>query len=145
MGASLEIVYQYRRLLAKCESSAGLTLEEIERLSSFEDLLYAPTNVELDAHLRGKKFVDPVVVESLGRSGALCTGCPFLDEGQSIELRIKLGDSSYRFAARVQWARECDDDTYEAGLSFEGAPVLVRNRRELPAFELSTFAAQNAA
>ncbi len=140
MGA-LEMLYQYRRLLAKCESSAGLTLEEIEGFSTLEDILHIPRAVELSARLRSKKFVDPIVVEAVGRAGAVCVGCPYLEEGQTLELRIKSDDHSYRFAVRVAWAREAEDDSYDAGLVFEGAPVLVRNTREFPQLELDRLAA----
>lgn len=144
MSLSLEIVYQYRQLVAKCESSAGLTLEEIEQLSSLEDVLPGTTPVGLDAHLRTKKFIDPITVEAISRHGALVVACPYLEEGQVLELRIQARHHSYRFAARVRWARECDDDTYEAGLAFEGAPVLVRNTRELPAVDFHSIVANAA-
>lgn len=129
---ALDLIYQYRRLLVKCESPAGLSLEEIERFSNLEDQLFGRIQAERPALIKSRRFQDHVLLDVIDRTGAICVGCPYLEEGQTIELRVDSDDHSYRFAARVQWLREVGDD-YEAGLSFEGAPVLVRRHvtREL--------------
>src|SRR5690606_12553899 len=124
---ALELVYQYRQLLAKCEGSDGLTVEEIEVFSTLEQLIGAPTRVLLDAELRMGRFHDPVRIAALSRDGAVCVGCPDVQGGQRVELRFEDRELSlsYRFAGIVEWVRDGADDTI-AAIRFSGAPVLVR-------------------
>jgi hypothetical protein len=125
---ALELVYQYRQLLAKCEGSDGLTVEEIEVFSTLEQLIGAPTAVQVEAELRVGRFHDPVRIAALSRDGAACCGCPDLERGQRVELRFEDAELSlsYRFGGIVEWVRDRAEDTL-AGIRFTGAPILVRS------------------
>lgn len=128
MSTALELVYQYRQLLAKCEGDAGLTLDEIELFSTLEQLIDGSAQLPFAAQLRTARFADTILVAALGREGVLCVGCDFVEKDQRVELRFEDDELSlsYRFSARVDWARERDDATFDVGLRWEGPPVLVR-------------------
>lgn len=128
MSTALELVYQYRQLLAKCEGETGLDLDEIELFATLENLIDSSTQLPFPATLRTTKFADTVSVAALGREGVVCTGCDYLERDQPVELRFEDEELSlsYRFSARVAWTRDRDDGTIDAGLAWEGPPVLVR-------------------
>ena len=128
MSTALELVYQYRQLLAKCESAAGLSLDEIELFSTLEQLIDSAQPRPIPAQLRTRRYADAVSTAVLGREGLICTGCDHVDSGQLVEVRFDDSELalSYRFAARVDWIREREDTTCDVGLRWEGTPLLVR-------------------
>lgn len=131
MSTALELVYQYRQLLAKCEGEAGLNLDEIELFSTLEQLIDSSQPRPMAGELRTARFADLVSIAVLGREGLILTGCDHVESGQLVELRFDDEELalSYRFAARVDWIRERDDATCDVGLRWQGAPLLVRKNR----------------
>jgi len=142
MTTTLELVFQYRQLVGRCEAGAGLSFDEIEVVSAIESLfeVEAPASplrwrdrpllgnkpVHLSAVLRGKKACDTVEVVALGPEGLICRRAPYMDEGARFEVIIEVGEHSYRFHAKVIWAEDADDGNLEVELAFTGIPVLVR-------------------
>ena len=133
---ALDLVFQYRTLLGRCEVGAGLDLDGIEALTELE-VAFAPGDddryardgrrfrrepVVLRGLLRGGDINDRVVITDLSLGGARVTGAPFATEGDRIELVIDHGEDSFRFKAEVKWVRDEDDD-YALGLAFVGLPV----------------------
>jgi hypothetical protein len=140
---ALDRVYRYRVLLGQCSSGAGLTLDEIEELTTLEasfaagddDLRAAEgrrfrrEQVELSAVLRGGKLNDTVTVSELAPGGLVCRSAPWAAAGDAVELVIEIPSASlsYRFKARVAWLREeRDGDDYVLGLELVGVPLRVR-------------------
>lgn len=147
---ALDHVYQYRLLLGKCASGAGLSFDEIEALTALEAAFagdaapqtgpvgdgrrFRRENVSLPAVVRGGKLHDPVHVADIGPGGMVCGGAPYADLGTPVEIVIddvELG-LTYRFKARVQWIRE-DGDDYALGFEWTGTPVLLRHGNSLAA------------
>ncbi len=138
---ALDLVYQYRKLLGKCESGLGLDVEEILSLTALEaafvadhrdDRKHRRDRVDFTCRLRGTEGVnDRVRVAELGPGGLVCRQTPFIDEGKLIEVVIDdvESDLSYRFTCRVAWLREDVGDDFAVGLSFVGAPLLVHHGR----------------
>jgi hypothetical protein len=145
MPTVLELVFKYRQLVGTCESGAGLSLDDIEVVSTIESLFAVNTedtssrrwrdrpllgteSVNLSALMRGKKVCDRVGVIALGPEGMVCTRAPWVSEGDTLELIIDDAelDVSYRFMAQVIWAEDQFDDSMEVELRFTGTPVLVR-------------------
>jgi hypothetical protein len=141
--SSLELVYQYRLLLGKCSSGAGLTYDEIDELTALEAAFAASDDdqraaegrrfrrerVDLSAVLRGGKLHDAVTVAELAPGGLVCRSAPWAETGDAVEIVIEdeSRSLSYRFKARVSWLREeHEGDDYVLGLEFVGIPVLVR-------------------
>lgn len=138
---ALDLVYQYRKLLGKCEAGLGLDVEEILALGALE-ASFAPDarpdleegrrfrreRVELTCRLRGAGDLhDAVRIADLGPGGLECRQAPYVEEGTVVEVLIEDAELqlSYRFAAVVAWLREDDGDDFALGLTFVGAPVLV--------------------
>jgi hypothetical protein len=132
----VEIVFQYRLLIGKCELGVGLEWDEIERVTSIEST-FAPTvddlrmrsgrrfrreSTKLTAIVRGDRIHDRVELIELGPGGFVIRNAPFIARGELVELTIDLGDKSYRFTARGVWMKD-DADDYRVGLSIEGMPV----------------------
>lgn len=141
---ALDNVYQYRLLLGKCASGAGLSFDEIETLTALEAAFAADEgpgsdgrrfrreNVSLPAIVRGGKLHDPVHVDDIGPGGMVCAGAPYAELGTAVEIVIddvELG-LTYRFKGRVQWVRE-DGDDYALGFEWTGTPVLLRHGNSL--------------
>jgi len=142
---ALDNVYQYRLLLGKCASGAGLSFDEIETLTALEAAFVGddgPSSdgrrfrreaVSLPAVVRGGKLHDPVNVADIGPGGLVCRSAPYAELGTAVEIVIddvELG-LTYRFKARVQWIRE-DGDDYLLGFAWTGTPVLLRHGNSLP-------------
>jgi hypothetical protein len=141
---ALDLVYQYRLLVGKCESGVGLDFDEIEALGAIEALFANPTGDDGEATLRGRRqfarervsiqgvvrgarLNDPVHIVDLGPGGMVCRTAPYMEEGQLLEVVIddeELG-LSYRFKACVSWLRDDVDDDYAIGLRFVGTPILI--------------------
>jgi hypothetical protein len=144
MSTALNLVYQYRQLLGKCDSSAGLDFEEIEALTTIESFFarqdpsasselwscrreFIRENVDIEAWLRGKRLNDRVKIVNLGPGGMVCDHGPYVEEGQTLEIVIDDAELSlsYRFKAEVTWHRPDANDDYTIGLRLVGTPVLV--------------------
>jgi hypothetical protein len=135
----LETVFEYRKLLGKCELGYGLDLDEIARVEAIERA-FAPkpdgrrrrkfrrAPVELHATLRGDRINDPVDVIELGPGGLVCRNAPFIARGEQVEVVIDDGDTSYRFRAQGVWLRD-DGEDYRVGLQLIGMPVCLRHVR----------------
>lgn len=137
---ALDLVYQYRLLVGKCEAGLGLDVDEIISLTAIESA-YAPEprarpderkfrRDRVDAHcrLRGAGDLnDRVRLTEIGPGGLVCRQTPFVEEGTLLEVVIDDGevDLSYRFFARVAWLREDVGDDFALGLELVGVPVLV--------------------
>jgi hypothetical protein len=132
----VEIVFQYRVLIGKCELGVGLEWDEIERVTTIEST-FAPTaddlrmksgrrfrreSAKLSAIVRGDRIHDRVELIELGPGGFVIRNAPFIARGELVELTIDLGDKSYRFTARGVWMKD-DGDDYRVGLATEGMPV----------------------
>ena len=132
----VEVVYQYRALLGKCDLGLGLDWDEMEQISQLETS-FAPIAgdrkkpaqrkfrreaVRVDAILRGDQINDRVDVIEIGPGGLVCRRAPFIARDEQIEIVIEEGDRSFRFRARGVWLRD-DGDDYKVGLAFIGMPV----------------------
>jgi hypothetical protein len=139
----LDLVFQYRTLVGKCEAGRGLDFDEIDEITTIE-AAFAPTDddlraregrrfrresVDIEAVLKGGPLNDKVKITELSPGGLVCRAAPYADEGQTLEVVIE--DSarslSYRFKARVQWLRDDINDDFQLGLELIGTPVLVHH------------------
>jgi hypothetical protein len=139
MGTTVELVYQYRQLMGRCDAGTGLDFDEIDTLTTVEHLLAAQPPIgasdwrtasdqdAIPAVLRGARLDDDVDVTHLGPSGCVCRNAPYAEEGATIELVIADSEDtvSYRFKAQVMWLED-DGDDYALGLEFVGVPLQVR-------------------
>jgi hypothetical protein len=141
--AALDLVFQYRTLVGKCDAGRGLDIDEIDELTAIE-AEFAPTDddvraregrrfrresVDLEALLKGGPLNDKVRISELSPGGLVCRSAPYADEGQTLEVVIDDHERclSYRFKARVQWLRDDDADDFQLGLELIGTPVLVHH------------------
>jgi hypothetical protein len=145
MSTTLNLVFQYRSLVAKCESEAGLDFEEIDALATIEALFERNDNaadptdlwscrrrflreeVDMSAMLRGTRLHDRVDIVDIGPGGLVCKGAPFVEVDRIVEIvfdDFEL-DLSYRFVGRVRRIEEADDGDCILGLEFIGSPLLV--------------------
>jgi hypothetical protein len=129
MPSRLDLIYRYRLAAAKCEAAADIDMEEIHLLEGLDRAAF-PTAVETGGLLRGRRVNDWVQVSELGPAGLVCSGCPFVEEGQLLDVVLEDDEqhASYRFKARVVWVAEAGEagKTIDVGLAFVGAPLLVR-------------------
>ncbi len=140
--SALENVYQYRLLIGKGASGAGLSIDEIDQLTELEAHFAASAEdqraregrrfsrqrVDLSGVLRGGKLNDTVSVTELAPGGVVCRSAPYAEPGDAVELVLEDEDAhrSYRFKARVLWLREeHEGDDFVVGLEFVGTPVMV--------------------
>jgi len=138
---SLDLIFQYRLLVGKCESGAGLDFDEIDALIAIE-ASFAPSEddvrasegrrfrrerTDFTAVLKGGPLNDRVRIAEVSPGGLVCRAAPFADEGQTLEVVIDDEELSlsYRFKARVQWLREDVGDDFQLGLQLIGIPLLV--------------------
>lgn len=132
----VDIIFQYRTLVGKCELGVGLEWEDIEHVTRLESL-FAPTAddrrmksgrrfrreiVKLDAVMRGDRIHDRVEIVELGPGGLVCRNAPYVARGELIEIVVEQGDKSYRFRAQGVWLKD-DGDDYRIGLALVGMPV----------------------
>jgi hypothetical protein len=136
----VEVVFQYRTLLGKCELGVGLDWDEIEQVTAIESA-FEPTSddrrmkagrrfrrepVKLVALLRGDRINDRVEVVEIGPGGAVVRNAPFVAHGEHVEIVIENGARSYRFGAVGVWLKD-DGDDYRVGLALLGMPVCLRS------------------
>jgi hypothetical protein len=132
----VEVVFQYRSLIGKCELGFGLGWDEIEQVTAIESA-FEPTaddrrmkngrrfrreQVKLSAMLRGDRINDRVDMIEFGPGGAVIRNAPYVARGELVELVIENGDHSYRFRAKGVWLKD-DADDYRVGLELVGTPV----------------------
>jgi hypothetical protein len=132
----VDVVFQYRSLIGKCELGVGLEWDEIEQVTAIESA-FAPTaddrrmktgrrfrreQVKLSALLRGDRINDRVDMVEFGPGGAVVRNAPYVARGELVELVIEDGDMSYRFRAQGVWLKD-DNDDYRIGLELVGMPV----------------------
>ncbi len=144
----LDIVFQYRTLLGKCDLGCGLDWDEIEQMTAIEDA-FAPTSddrrmnvgrrfrresTKLSAVMRGDQINDRVELVEIGLGGMVARNAPFIARGEQIELVIEEGDKSFRFSAIGVWLKD-DGDDYKVGLQIVGMPVCL-NRAAISEHEL---------
>jgi hypothetical protein len=139
----VDVVFQYRTLIGKCELGIGLDLEEIDHLATIEQAFasrarkgstgassasdarrFRRDKVELVGMIRGDRINDRVAIVELGPGGLVCRRAPFIARGELVELVIDDGDRSYRFGARGVWLRD-DGDDYRVAVAFTGMPVCI--------------------
>ena len=129
--SALENVYQYRLLIGKGASGAGLSIDEIEQLVELEAEFAAKAGrqrVDITGVLRGGKLNDTVTIAELSPNGLVCRSAPYAEPGDAVELVIEDDDTncSYRFKARVEWLREeHEGDDFVIGLELVGTPVMI--------------------
>ena len=132
----VEVVFQYRTLIGKCELGVGLEFDEIEQVTHIESK-FAPTaddrrmrngrrfrreTVKVSAVMRGDRIHDRVDVVEIGPGGLVVRNAPYIARGEHVELMFELGDQSYRFRCEGVWLKD-DGDDYKVGLAFLGMPV----------------------
>lgn len=132
----VDVVFQYRSLIGKCELGVGLEWDDIEQVTLIEST-FEPTaddrrmktgrrfrreQVKMTALLRGDRINDRVELIELGPGGAVVRNAPYVARGELVELVIEQDDRSYRFRARGVWLKD-DNDDYRIGLELVGMPV----------------------
>ena len=131
----VEVVFQYRTLIGKCELGVGLDWDEIDQVGNIEKA-FAPTaddrrlsgrrfrrdRVELEGLVRGDQINDRVEVVEIGPGGLVCRKAPFIARGEQVEIVIDHGECSFRFRAQGVWLKD-DGEDYRVGLAFVGMPV----------------------
>jgi len=135
----VEIVFQYRTLIGKCDLGVGLDWDEIEQINSIE-AAFAPTEddrrmkvgrkfrreaTKLTGLMRGDRINDRVEIIEVGPGGLVVRNAPFVARGEQIEIQIDDGNDSYRFRAQGVWLKD-DGDDYKVGLALIGMPVCLR-------------------
>ena len=132
----LEIVFQYRTLVGKCDLGVGLGWDEIEQITEIEGMFVPAADdqrmksgrqfrrqaTQLSALLRGNRIHDRVDLVEMGLGGFVVRGAPFIARGEMIEVIIDRDAQSYRFAAQGVWLAD-DGDDYRVGLALIGMPV----------------------
>jgi hypothetical protein len=132
----VEVVFQYRTLMGKCDLGIGLDWDEIEQVTAIESA-FEPTAddrrmkagrkfrreaVKLTALLRGDRINDRVDVTEIGPGGLVVRNAPFIAAGEHVEIVMDDGDKSYRFRGVGKWMKD-DGDDYRVGLALIGMPV----------------------
>jgi hypothetical protein len=132
----VDVVFQYRTLIGKCELGVGLDWDEIEQVTAIESA-FEPTSddrrmkagrrfrreaITLTAVMRGDRINDRVEVVEIGPGGVVVRSAPFVAQGEQVEIVMQNGDNSYRFRAQGVWMTD-DGDDYRLGLELIGMPV----------------------
>ncbi len=132
----VEIVFQYRTLIGKCDLGVGLDFDEIEQLSAMESA-FAPSEddqrmksgrkfrrevTKRSVLMRGDRIHDRVELVEVGPGGFVVRHAPFVARGEQVEIQIDDGERSYRFRAQGVWMKD-DGDDYKVGLALIGMPV----------------------
>jgi hypothetical protein len=135
MTTALELLYEYRHLMGKCRSGAGLDMDEIQAVDAIEALFADDAGrsdtaqpAGLTTLVRGTKLCDEVKLESILLDRLVVTGCPWVEAAAAIEVIIEDPELllSYRFRGNVAWTREDGKGRLSVGIELVGMPVLVR-------------------
>ena len=143
MQALLERVYALRRLIGKCEAGIGLSLSEVEELTTLEAEFLSPhpgrrfsrPKIHGQVVVRRGERCDEARVVDISGGGLRCMDLPRVASGDIAELKLGSGDglTSYRFMARARHVLQSDDGNC-VGFEFCGIPVAMRRRaRAVPA------------
>lgn len=134
----VEVIFQYRTLIGKCELGVGLDWDEITQVTAIESV-FAPAAddrrmkngrrfrreaTKLDVLMRGDRINDRVELTEIGPGGLVVRRAPYVAKGEQIEIVIEHGECSYRFRAEGVWLRD-DGDDYKVGLRLVGMPVML--------------------
>jgi hypothetical protein len=136
----VEVVFQYRTLMGKCDLGVGLDWDEIEQVTAIESAFEPSSDdrrmkvgrrfrrepVKMTALLRGDRINDRVDVVEIGPGGVVVRGAPFVAHGEHVEIVIEHGDRSFRFGAEGVWLKD-DGDDYRVGLALIGMPVCLHS------------------
>jgi hypothetical protein len=136
----VEVVFQYRTLIGKCDLGVGLDWDEIEQMTAIESAFepsaddrrmnagrkFRRQTVKLSALLRGDRINDRVEIVEIGPGGLVVRGAPFVAHGEHVEIVVEHGDNSYRFGAEGVWMKD-DGDDYKVGLELIGMPVCLHS------------------
>lgn len=135
MTTALELLYEYRHLMGKCRSGAGLDMDEIQAVDAIE-ALFADDAARSDSDqpsglttvVRGNKLCDEVTLESILLDRLVVAGCPWVEPSAAIEVIIEDPELllSYRFRGQVAWTRDDGKGRLTVGIELVGVPVLVR-------------------
>lgn len=132
----VELVFQYRSLIGKCELGVGLEWDEIVQVTAIESA-FAPSAddrrmkagrrfrrepVAFSGVLRGDRINDRVDIIEMGPGGLVVRNAPYVARGEQVEIVIELGDNCYRFRGQGVWLKD-DEDDYRVGIALIGMPV----------------------
>jgi hypothetical protein len=135
MTTALELLYEYRHLMGKCRSGAGLDMDEIQALDAIEALFADDAATAETAQpgglttvIRGAKLCDEVRLESILLERLVVAGCPYVECAATVEVIIEDPELrlSYRFRGEVAWTRDDGKGRLAVGIELVGVPVLVR-------------------
>ena len=135
MTTALELLYEYRHLMGKCRSGAGLDMEEIQAVDAIEALFAddatgpdAAQPGDLTTVIRGPRLCDEVKLQSIRLDRLVVAGCPYVESAAAVEVIIEDPELllSYRFRGQVAWTRDDGKERLTVGIELVGAPVLVR-------------------
>jgi len=132
MTTALELLYEYRHLMGKCRSGAGLDMDEIQAVDAIEALFADDAGKSeqrgLTTVVRGARLCDEVKLESVLLDRLVVVGCPHVDASAAIEVMIDDPELllSYRFRGTVAWTRDDGNGRLAVGIELVGVPVLVR-------------------
>ena len=135
----LELVYEYRRLLARRDLMAGQLTDSLERrLLGLERLFgsdpddrqhrsrrkHARCEVKLPATIKVGNRVEPVDIVDLGGGGVRVEPAPMLREGERAQIRIVSLDTGrmYVYMVEAKWADRSSARS-TMGLPFVGTPT----------------------
>lgn len=134
----VEVVFQYRTLIGKCELGVGLDWDEITQVGAIE-AAFAPTSddrrmkngrrfrretMQMDVLIRGDRINDRVDLIEMGPGGLVVRNAPYVAKDEQVEVVVERGECSYRFRAVGVWLRD-DGDDYKVGLRLVGMPVML--------------------
>jgi hypothetical protein len=134
MSTALELLYEYRHLMGKCRSGAGLDMDEIQTVDAIEALFgQAPSSEDargLTTVVRSSKgkLCDEVHLDAILLDRVVLKGCPWVEAPVALEVIIEDPELrlSYRFKGVVAWTREEGEGLLTVGVELCGVPVLVR-------------------
>jgi hypothetical protein len=136
----VEVVFQYRTLMGKCDLGVGLDWDEIEQVTAIESAFEPSADdrrmkagrrfrrepVKMTALLRGDRINDRVDIVEIGPGGVVVRNAPFVAHGEHVEIVIEHGARSFRFGAEGVWLKD-DGDDYRVGLALIGMPVCLHS------------------
>lgn len=135
MTTALELLYEYRHLMGKCRSGAGLDMDEIQALDAIEAVFAEDAATSDTSHLgglttviRGARLCDEVRLQSILLDRLVVAGCPDVESAATVEVIIEDPELrlSYRFRGQVAWSHDDGKGRLAVGIELVGVPVLVR-------------------